>query len=89
MNILVKDARNAKPKHSRHFEDMITLYKILLKSEEKYMWKQGSPVLPLKKNWIKKLKIQVIKNVTVKQCNKQPNREDVSQNLVTSIRKTT
>ena len=53
------------------------------------MWKQGIPVPPLKKNLIKKLKIQVIKNVTVKQCNKQPNREDISQNLVTSIRKTT
>ena len=51
---------------------------------------QGSPAPPLKKNLIKKkLKIQVIKNVTVKQCNKQPNREDVLQNLVTSIRKTT
>ena len=89
MNILVKGTRKAKPEHSRHFEGMITLSKILLKSGEIYMRKQGSPVPPLKKNQIKKIKIQVIKNVTVRQCNKQPKREDVSQNLVTSIRKKT
>ena len=89
MNILVKGVRKAKPEPLTHFEGMITLSKPLQNFGEKYMWNQGSLDPPLKKNWIKKLKIQVIKNVTVKQCNKQPNREDVSQNLVTSIRKTT
>ena len=89
MNILVKSARKAKPEPLTHFEGMITLSKPLQKFGEKYMWKQGSPVPPLKNNWIKKLKIQVIKNVTVKQCNKQPNKEDASRNLVTSIRKMT
>ena len=85
--ILVKNARKAKPEHSRHFESMITQSKMLLKSGDKYMREQGSPVPPSRKNQIKKIKIQVITNVTVRQCSKQPKREDVSPYLVTSIRK--
>ena len=50
---------------------------------------QGIPVPLSRKNQIKKIKIQVNKNVTVKQCSKQPKRKDVSLNLVTSIRKKT
>ena len=53
------------------------------------MRKQGSPVPLSRKNQIKKIKIQVVKNVTVRQCNKQPKRKDVSPNLVTSVRKKT
>ena len=49
MNILVKGARKAKPEHSIHFENMITLSKPLQNFGENYMWKQGSPVPPLKK----------------------------------------
>ena len=80
MNTLVKSARDVKPEHSIHFKRMITLFKMLQKSGEKYIRNQRGSVSPLKKIYIKKVKIQVIKNVTVKQCNKQPNREGVSRN---------
>ena len=49
---------------------MITLSMILLKSGENYLRKQGSPVPLSRKNQIKKIKIQVVKNVTMRQCRK-------------------
>ena len=53
------------------------------------MRKQGSTVPPSRKNQIKKIKIQVINNVTVKQCSKQPKGKDVSPNLMMSVRQKT
>ena len=50
MNILVKGARKAKPEPLTHFEGMITLSKPLQNFGQKYMWNQGSPAPPLKKN---------------------------------------
>ena len=89
IDILVKGARKANPEHSSHFEGMITLAMLLLKSGENFMRKQGSPVPLPRKNQIKKIKIQVVKNVTVRQCSKQSKRKDVPPNLVTSVRKKT
>ena len=39
MNNLVKSARDVKTEHSIHFKSMITLFKMLQKSGEKYMTK--------------------------------------------------
>ena len=81
MTKLVKSARDVKTKHSIHFKGRITLFKMLQKSGEKYMRNQRVSVSPLKKIDIKKLKIQVIKNITARQCNRCPNRGDVSRRL--------
>ena len=43
MNILVKGARKAKPGHSIHFENMITLSKPLQNFEENIYVEAGEP----------------------------------------------
>ena len=71
MDVLVTGARTANPELSSHFKDIITLAILLLECGETFMRKQGSPVLFPRKNQSKKIKIQIVKNVTMRQCRKK------------------
>ena len=75
MDFLVTGARKAKPELSSHFKGMITLAILLLKFGENYMRKQGSSSPLPRKNHVKRMKIRIVKNVTLRQCGEKSKRK--------------